>query len=108
MNVCRERAHGAARRAGNGLCPQFNRQVFDEVRSDAIVRAPRSDQFVFFVNICVLGFTLPRFIGKALTTVPRLGYKARAMFRTDRSHHGYWHHHHTGGGLAIVLQALTN
>jgi hypothetical protein len=31
------------------------------------------------------------------------------MFRTDRSHHGYWHHHHhTGGGLAIVLQALTN
>jgi hypothetical protein len=30
------------------------------------------------------------------------------MFRTDRGHHGYWHHHHTGGGLAIVLQALTN
>ncbi len=30
------------------------------------------------------------------------------MFRTDRSHHGYWHHHHSGGGLAIVLQALTN
>jgi hypothetical protein len=30
------------------------------------------------------------------------------MYRTDRGHHGYWHHHHTGGGLAIVLQALTN
>jgi hypothetical protein len=27
---------------------------------------------------------------------------------TDRGHHGYWHHHHTGGGLAIVLDALTN
>jgi hypothetical protein len=30
------------------------------------------------------------------------------MFCTDRGHHGYWHHHHPGGGLAIVLQALTN
>ena len=30
------------------------------------------------------------------------------MFRTDRSHHGYWHHHHSGGGLAIVSEALTN
>ena len=44
----------------------------------------------------------------ALTTILRLGYKARAMFRIDRGHHGYWHHHHSGGGPAIVLQALTN
>ncbi len=43
-----------------------------------------------------------------LLTIPSfLGYKARAMFSTDRGHHGYWHHHHhSGGGPAIVLHAL--
>jgi len=44
-----------------------------------------------------------------LTSDSFLGYKARAMFSTDRGHHGYWHHHHhTGGGPAIVLNALMN
>ncbi len=31
---------------------------------------------------------------KSLTIAALLGYKARAMFSTDRGHHGYWHHHH--------------
>jgi hypothetical protein len=26
---------------------------------------------------------------------------------TIHSHVAYWHHHHTGGGLTIVLKALT-
>lgn len=41
VKMRRERAYRAAWRAGNGLRPKLGRQVLDEIRGDAIVRAPR-------------------------------------------------------------------
>ena len=60
VNVRRERAHRAAWRPGNRLRPQLSRKVFNEVGRDAIVRAPRSDQFLSVLVVFRHASSIPR------------------------------------------------